>query len=70
VTKATAAKAPPRGAKAAAAAPTRGAKAATAPATTAEHPTLTFVDATAWATWLTANHASARGVWIRMAKKA
>jgi uncharacterized protein YdeI (YjbR/CyaY-like superfamily) len=47
-----------------------------APATTAkaapagELPTLPFESQRAWETWLAANHASSRGVWLKLAKKA
>jgi uncharacterized protein YdeI (YjbR/CyaY-like superfamily) len=33
-------------------------------------PTLTFASQADWETWLAAHHAAARGVWIKMAKKA
>lgn len=35
-----------------------------------EYPVLEFADADAWTAWLEANHAGARGVWVRLAKKA
>jgi len=31
---------------------------------------VTFADASAWTTWLTAHHVSSRGVWLKVAKKA
>lgn len=40
----------------------------TAPA--GELPIVSFADPSAWATWLAANHASSRGVWLKLAKKA
>ena len=36
----------------------------------AEYPVLFFSDQSAWREWLEANHASAQGVWLRMAKVA
>jgi uncharacterized protein YdeI (YjbR/CyaY-like superfamily) len=33
-------------------------------------PTLAFADPRAFSTWLAANHATSRGVWLRLAKKA
>ena len=33
-------------------------------------PTLTFASQADWETWLDAQHASSRGVWIKIAKKA
>src|SRR5580704_12469521 len=35
-----------------------------------ELPTLAFADPHAFSTWLAANHATSRGVWLRLAKKA
>ncbi|HEY3815904.1 MAG TPA: YdeI/OmpD-associated family protein [Polyangiaceae bacterium] len=35
-----------------------------------ELPTLAFADRRAFSTWLAANHATSRGVWLRLAKKA
>jgi len=35
-----------------------------------ELPTVAFADPRAFSTWLAANHASSRGVWLRLAKKA
>ena len=35
----------------------------------AELPTLAFADPRAFSTWLAANHAASRGVWLRLAKK-
>jgi len=35
-----------------------------------ELPTLAFADPRAFSTWLAANHATSRGVWLRLAKKA
>lgn len=32
-------------------------------------PVLAFADADAWARWLDANHASARGLWLKLAKR-
>lgn len=40
----------------------------TAPA--GELPIISFADPSAWATWLAANHATSRGVWLKLAKKA
>jgi uncharacterized protein YdeI (YjbR/CyaY-like superfamily) len=37
---------------------------------TADFPTLAFGSQDAWECWLAENHATARGVWIKMAKKA
>jgi uncharacterized protein YdeI (YjbR/CyaY-like superfamily) len=34
-----------------------------------ELPTVAFADARAFATWLAVNHATSRGVWLRLAKK-
>jgi uncharacterized protein YdeI (YjbR/CyaY-like superfamily) len=34
-----------------------------------DDPKLTFADATLWARWLAANHASSTGVWLALAKK-
>jgi len=50
-------------------------KAAAKPAAAAEVPggelpTLAFADPRAFSTWLAANHATSRGVWLRLAKKA
>ena len=50
-------------------------KAAAKPAAAAEVPggelpTVAFADPRAFSTWLAANHATARGVWLRLAKKA
>ena len=36
---------------------------------TADHPTVEFADAAAWEAWLEENHATARGAWLRIAKK-
>src|SRR5262249_36616605 len=35
-----------------------------------ELPTVAFADPRAFSTWLAANHATSRGVWLRLAKKA
>jgi uncharacterized protein YdeI (YjbR/CyaY-like superfamily) len=35
----------------------------------AEHPIVEFADADAWTAWLEANHATATGAWLRIAKK-
>jgi uncharacterized protein YdeI (YjbR/CyaY-like superfamily) len=35
----------------------------------ADYPVLLFSDQAAWAEWLKANHATERGVWLRIAKK-
>lgn len=34
-----------------------------------DDPKLSFADASAWARWLAANHASSKGVWLAIAKK-
>ena len=34
-----------------------------------DDPTLTFADSSHWASWLAANHASSKGVWLALAKK-
>lgn len=39
-------------------------------ATPTDYPVLLFADQDAWAAWLAANHDTARGVWLRLAKKA
>lgn len=36
---------------------------------TPDYPTLTFDDRAAWLAWLDENHATGRGVWLRLAKK-
>lgn len=36
----------------------------------AELPTLSFVDQAAWREWLDAEHATSKGIWLKMAKKA
>ena len=35
-----------------------------------ELPVISFATARAWSAWMTANHASSRGVWMKIAKKA
>ncbi len=40
------------------------------PATAAEAPIISFAQPREWATWLASNHASSRGVWLKLAKKA
>jgi uncharacterized protein YdeI (YjbR/CyaY-like superfamily) len=53
--------------------PTKKAAAKTADAAEVpkgELPTLAFADSRAFSTWLAANHATSRGVWLRLAKKA
>lgn len=37
---------------------------------TSDYPILLFADADEWASWLAEHHESARGVWLRLAKKA
>jgi uncharacterized protein YdeI (YjbR/CyaY-like superfamily) len=50
---------------------TAGAKPrATKPTPAGEVPVLSFADRRAWMDWLAANHASSRGVWLKLAKKA
>jgi len=39
-------------------------------ASAAEAPIVAFEHARAWSTWLASNHASSRGVWLKLAKKA
>ena len=39
-------------------------------ADSADYPILLFADQDAWASWLAEHHGSARGVWLRLAKKA
>lgn len=39
------------------------------PTASREYPILLFADAAAWAAWLAEHHASAAGVWLRLAKK-
>lgn len=38
--------------------------------TATDYPVIHFADRAAWAAWLDANHASAAGVWVRIAKAA
>jgi uncharacterized protein YdeI (YjbR/CyaY-like superfamily) len=40
------------------------------PGSETEYPTLLFDDQAAWEAWLDENHATARGIWLRMAKAA
>jgi uncharacterized protein YdeI (YjbR/CyaY-like superfamily) len=47
---------------------TKPPKTKTAPA--GEIPIVSFAQPRAWATWLASNHASSRGVWLKLAKKA
>ena len=48
----------------------RGAKTSSDEAARAELPVLAFADARAWGAWLASNHASSRGVWLKIGKKA
>jgi uncharacterized protein YdeI (YjbR/CyaY-like superfamily) len=48
----------------------RAAKTNDAKTTRAELPVLTFAGARAWGVWLASNHASSRGVWLKIGKKA
>ena len=48
----------------------RSTKKAAAEVPAGELPTLAFADPRAFSAWLAANHATSRGVWLRLAKKA